>query len=65
MNGIGWFAACFILVSAATALVNSAIQLHQPWKIAREAIRFFLMIVLGILAFSGIVYLLEWTFIPR
>ena len=65
MNGLGGFIACFILVSAAASLVNSVIQVNRPGRIAWETFRFTLMIVFGILAFSALVFLLEWIFIPR
>jgi hypothetical protein len=59
------FAAYFVVASAVTAAVNSIAYGGQPRKIAWESLRFFLMIVLGILVFSVLVYCLELIFLPK
>jgi hypothetical protein len=57
--------ACFLAVSAVVAVVNSMIASDRPARIARDALRFSVMIVLGIAVLSAIVFGLEWMFLPR
>ena len=53
----------FVFVCAIVALACSLIR-DPDWRRAlREAFHFFLMMLVGIAAFSMIVYLLQWTFV--
>ncbi len=59
MSQLANFIVYFLVVCAVTALVNSMIQEEKPGIILRNALHFFLLIVVGILVFSVIVYFLE------
>jgi len=52
----------FVVLCLVVAIVCSAIREHDRRAIFREASNFFLMMIVGILAFSTIVYFLEWAF---
>ena len=53
----------FLLVSAAISLATTAIRMREPGKIVREATRFLVTVVIGIILFSAVVFLLEWLFV--
>lgn len=62
MSGLGEFLFLFLLISLIVALACAAIR-EARWRVLfQEATRFFLMMVVGILAFSVVVYFLEWAF---
>jgi hypothetical protein len=65
MNSLGAFVAFFIVASGITAAVNSIAYGGSSGKIVHETIRFFFMIILGILFFSVLVYGLELLFLPK
>lgn len=53
----------FLLVSLVAAFATSAMRLREPRKIVSETFRTFAAIVLGILALSAVVSVLEWIFV--
>lgn len=57
-----WFL-YLVLVSLLAAFATSAMRLREPRKIAFETFRTFAAIVLGILALSAVVSVLEWIFV--
>ena len=52
----------FLFSSLVVAIVCAAIREKNWVHIFREALHFFMMMVVGILGFSGVVFLLEWAF---
>ena len=63
MSPLAEFVAYFLAASAVTSLVLCLVREGRQRIILRESMRFFLLVVLAILAFSTIVYALEWAFI--
>ena len=63
MSPLAQFVAYFLAASAVTSLVQCLVREGRPPVALRESVRFFLLVVLAILAFSTIVYALEWAFI--
>ncbi|MBI4583087.1 MAG: hypothetical protein HY717_03580 [Planctomycetes bacterium] len=55
----------FVFISAVVAVVCTLAR-GGDWKwLAREALHFLTLMVVGIIAFSGLVYVLEWIFIRK
>ena len=65
MSALVEFVLYFLLICAAVALVCSLIQERSWRRVYDEATHFFLMLVIGILGFSAMVYLVEWVFIRK
>jgi hypothetical protein len=63
MSPLAQFVAYFLAASAITSLVQCMVREGRPGIIVRESLRFFLLVVLAIIAFSAVVYGLEWAFI--
>ena len=63
MSPLALFVAYFLGASAVTSLVQCMVREGRPRMIVRESLRFFLLVVLAIGAFSAVVYGLEWAFI--
>ena len=63
MSQIAQFVAYFLAASAVTSLVQCLVREGRPRIVLRESLRFFVLVVLAIAAFSTIVYALEWAFI--
>ncbi len=55
----------FVLLCLVVAVVCAAIRERDARVIVREATHFFVMMLIGILIFSAIVYVLEWAFNRR
>ncbi len=65
MSPVASFVVTFVAACAITAAATAAIEDHPPAREARAATRFFTYMVVGIVAFSGLVYLLEQAFIRK
>ena len=65
MSPLAQFVAYFLLASAVTSLVQCMVREGRPGVILRESLRFFLLVVLCIGAFSVVVYCLEWAVIRK
>jgi hypothetical protein len=63
MIPLGEFLAYFLAASAVTAVANAFAGGGPPGRIARDSLRLFLMIVVGIALFSALIFLLEWKFL--
>ena len=63
MTTLGTHLGFFLLISFVTALVSTTIRLRHPQVIARETLRFFLQISIGILIFAAIIGVVEWAFV--
>ncbi|MBI4601666.1 MAG: hypothetical protein HY721_06870 [Planctomycetes bacterium] len=63
VQGIVPYTLYFLLVSFVVAFSTSMIRERDPRKIGAETIRFFVTVVLCILAFAVVVAILEWLFI--
>ena len=65
MTPLAQFIGTFLVVSAVSAAVTAAVEVRDPGKAARAAVRFFVYVVVGIAAFSVLVYFLEQVLIRK